>query len=179
MPTTRPTATEFAIALCAARSLPEKALRERVAKRYPEDETEEAIARLRELRYVDDAAWAERYARDRFERLGKGRHRIRNELLTKGIAPATADASIAAALGEDAERQKAAAVLDAMREKLGRSPATRDDDDSAEPDSSARTAATRARRVPNEAERLKNTLFRRMLARGYPASLVRDLLDVS
>jgi hypothetical protein len=66
-----------------------------------------------------------------------------------------------------------------MREKLGRSAATSSDDDCAWPDSSAGPAVTRAKRVPNEAERLKNRLFRRMLARGYPASLVRDLLDVS
>lgn len=179
MPATRPTATEFAIALCAARSLPEKALRERIAKRYTKDETDEAIARLRELRYVDDAAWAERYARDRFERLGKGRHRIQVELVAKGIDAETADASIAAALGEDAERQRAAAVLDAMREKLVRAASTRTAEDDAEPERSTRPASMRSKRGPSEAERLKNRLFRRMLARGYPASLVRDLLGVS
>jgi SOS response regulatory protein OraA/RecX len=36
-----------------------------------------------------------------------------------------------------------------------------------------------ARERRAQAERLKNRLFRRMLARGFPASVVRDLLEIS
>lgn len=191
------TAIEFAIGVLAARSLPEKKLRERLAPRYDGSQVEGAIERLRELRMVDDAAWAERYVRDRFERLGKGRHRIRNELLARGIAASIADASIASVLGGDVEREKAAAVLATMRARLSRgtSPVdgTADSEASADPASSGspevdadarRTVAAPARFAERTAarrasENLKNRLFRRMLARGYPGALVRDLLDVS
>jgi regulatory protein len=158
MPATRQSATEFGIAVISARSLPEKKVRERIAARFSPEETDAAVARLRELRYVDDAAWAERYARDRFSRAGKGRHKIRAELATRGIDRATAEAAIEAAIGEDDERARASAALEAMRAKLASG--------SASP--SEHTDRT-----------LKDRLFRRMLARGYPASLVRDLLGVS
>ncbi len=153
------TAIEFAISLVAARSWPEKKLRERLAARYDEDEVEAALARLRELGLANDIAWAERYARDRFERLGKGRHRIRGELAARGIDPDTAEAALAGVFGSEegarAERERAAAVLESLR----------------------RTLTVRGAETGQNAA--KNRLFRRMLARGYPASLVRDLLDVS
>ena len=147
------TAIEYAIALLAARSWPQSKLRQKIAARYDAGQTDEAIARMRELRMVDDAAWADRFARDRLERGGKGRHRIRAELLARGIDAGTADAALARVIGEEAEREKAAAVLESMRARLGR--------------------------VEDAPERLKNRLYRRMLARGYPAAVVRDLLDVS
>ena len=114
------TAIEFAIALVAARSRPEKHLREKLGARYAAGEADAAIARMRELGMVDDAAWAQRFARDRFERAGKGRHRIRAELLARGIDAATAEAALAVAFGEDAERAKAASVLESMRDRLTR-----------------------------------------------------------
>lgn len=218
----QPTAIEFAIAVVSSRSLPEKKLRERLAPRYDVAEVDAAMARMRELRLVDDAAWAERFARDRFERVGKGRHRIRNELLARGIDAATAEASLAAVLGGDVggdvEREKAAAMLETMRSKLGRGAASRKgarnspgadgaedshgtdgaedtpgadgarnsqgarSSDDSPPEAAPSTPAGRsaARHSARRAsESLKNRLFRRMLARGYPASLVRDLLDVS
>ena len=218
----QPTAIEFAIAVVSSRSLPEKKLRERLAPRYDVAEVDAAMARMRELRLVDDAAWAERFARDRFERVGKGRHRIRNELLARGIDAATAEASLAAVLGGDVggdvEREKAAAMLETMRSKLGRGAASRKGarnspgadgaedshgtdgaedtpgadgaqnshgargSDDSPPEAAPSTPAGRsaARHSARRAsESLKNRLFRRMLARGYPASLVRDLLDVS
>ena len=172
------TAVEFAIAVVASRSTPEKKLRERLTARYDAVEVEAALARLRELRLVDDTAWAERFARDRFERVGKGRHRIRNELLAHGIDAATAEASIALVLGGEVEREKAAAVLETMRSRLSRgvSGPANTDESPAHGDGSPAVGAAGARRA---SESLKNRLFRRMLARGYPACLVRDLLDVS
>jgi len=172
------TAVEFAIALVAARSWPQKKLREKVGARYDAEETDAAIARMLELGMVNDEAWAERFARERFERNAKGRHRIRAELLARGIHPATAEVALDRAFGSgDAEREKAAAVLATMRARLDRAPAGADSaqasEDGCEPD--AATAAERR----HEASALKNRLFRRMLARGYPASVVRDLLDVS
>lgn len=201
------TAVEYGISMLAARSWPEKKLREKIRARYSQDDTDAGIERLRELRLVDDESWAERYARDRFERLGKGRARIRLELIGKGIAAATADAALARVVASDDERAKAAATLETLKARLARSPgASRSglagrgaargiesgietDGSESEPDldagPEARAEAPEAggRVDPRErraqAERLKNRLFRRMLARGFPASVVRDLLDVS
>jgi regulatory protein len=157
MPTTKPTAIEFGIGVCAARSLPEKKLREKIAARYDAEQTDAAIARLRELRMVDDSAWAERFARDRLERTSKGRHRIRGELLRRGIDADTADAAIAVVVGADAERESATRVLATLSRRL--SPAEGAD--------------------PAEVSRCRGRLFRRMMARGFPAGLVRELLNVS
>lgn len=168
----RTTAVEYAIAVVAARPLPEKKLREKVRSKYGQDDTDAAMARMKELRLVDDEAWAERYARDRFERLGKGRHRIRSELMAKGIGAAAAEAALAAAIGDETEKRRAADVLEAMRRRLSPRPGV---------GSGAGSPAGCSNDAPpsRDAETLKSRLFRRMLARGYPASLVRDLLDVS
>lgn len=146
-------AVEFAIGLVAARSWPEKKLRERMLAKHEAGDVEAALERLRELGLVDDTAWAERFARDRFERGAKGRHRIRAELVARGIDAATIDAALERAIEGEAERERAARVLASLRARLDGTETT--------------------------PERLKNRLFRRMIARGYPASLVRDLLDVS
>lgn len=155
MPAPRPTAVEYAIAVLSARSLPEKKLREKIAARYSADETDAAIERMRELRMVDDAAWAERFARDRFERGSKGRHRIRGDLLQKGIDAETADAAIARVIGVEDERESALRVLDSLTRRLAKGGR-----DGADP-------STRGR------------LFRQMMSRGFSATLVRELLNVS
>ncbi|MFN2376125.1 MAG: regulatory protein RecX [Candidatus Binatia bacterium] len=171
-PENRTTAVEYAIAVVAARPLPEKKLREKIRSKYGLDDTDAAMARMKELRLVDDEAWAERYARDRFERLGKGRHRIRSELMSKGISAAAAEAALAAAIGDETEKRRAADVLEAMRRRLSPRPG-------AGSGAGSPTGCGTEVRPAREAETLKSRLFRRMLARGYPASLVRDLLDVS
>jgi regulatory protein len=112
------------------------------------------MVRLRELGLVDDAAWASRYAAERFVRTGKGRHRIRAELLARGIDREAAEAALASLPAGAEERDKAAAVLAALRQKMGTVPISR---------SGTATGAD-------------SRLFRRMIARGWPASLVRELL---
>lgn len=167
----RATAIEYAIALVAARSLTRSKVRERLLARYDEQEVEAALSRLQELRLVDDAAWAERFVRDRFERGGKGRHRIRSELLARGIDAATAEAALAVALQGEVEREKAAAVLATLRSRLDRGRGA--------PEAAEQAVHRNERPAPHDTEQQRNRLFRRMIARGYPASLVRDLLDVS
>lgn len=144
-------AIQHGIALVAARSYPERALHEKIARRYGPDEAETALARLRELGLVDDAAWAERYARVKLER-GIGPHRIRSELTARGIARDIVESAIDALVGADAELERtcAAKVLEVLRRRC-REPVAHD-------------AAPR--------------LFRQMIARGWPADLVRELLAV-
>lgn len=158
----KPTAIEFGIGLLTARSWPEKKLRERLSTRYEAEEVETAIERLRELRMVDDGAWAERYTGERMARGGKGRHRILSELQAKGIAPAVAAEAVARAVEGPAEREMAAELVAKMLRRVGRS-------------SAADAAATSVSTLPPN---VRASLFRRLLARGYPASLVRELLSV-
>lgn len=158
----KPTAVEFGIGLIAARSWPEKKIRERLSTRYEAEEVEAAIERLRELRMVDDSSWAERFTSDRLARGGKGRHRILMELQAKGIAPTVAAEAVARAVEGPAEREMAAELVARMLRRVGRSNAA---------DAGTSTVADLP---PN----VRASLFRRLLARGYPASLVRELLSV-
>ena len=171
----QPSAIAFAIALVSARSFPEKKLREKIAARYDAAETDAAISRLTELGMVDDAQWAERFARDAIERSRKGRHRIRQELVRHGIGAAAIDAALERVLDADVERDNARILLERLRGRLVRG---KDNCESSEPargeDGAKRDAAARQR-----AAAAKNRLFRSMITRGYPPALVRDLLDVS
>lgn len=158
----KPTAVEFGIGLLTARSWPEKKLRERMSTRYEAEEVETAIERLRELRMVDDGAWAERFTSDRLARGGKGRHRVLMELQAKGIAPAVAAEAVARAVEGPAEREMAAELVAKMLRRVDRSNA----------------ADAGAANVSALAPNVRASIFRRLLARGYPASLVRELLSV-
>lgn len=72
-------------------------------KDYGESAIEDTVAWLREREYVDDAAYAERYARQRFEHKGYGPRRIRRELKRRGVA----SRHIEEALGDVVERDEA------------------------------------------------------------------------
>jgi SOS response regulatory protein OraA/RecX len=110
----------------------------------------EAIARLRSARYLDDAGYAERFARSRLAHHGLGRARIRQGLRQRGLTRATAEAGIAAALREVPEHQ----VLDNLARRYWRQHAR------VEP----------ARRVPR--------LWAFLLRRGFAPEQVRDRLSV-
>jgi regulatory protein len=66
-------------------------------------EIDEALARLRTQRYVDDDAYAERYTRSRLTHQGLGRKRIRQGLRQRGLDPDQVEAGLAAALREVSE----------------------------------------------------------------------------
>ncbi len=74
------------------------------------DEVEEAIARLRRERYLDDAGYAERFARSRLAQHGLGRGRIREALRVRGVGRGESEAGIRTALRDVDEN----AVLDAL-----------------------------------------------------------------
>jgi regulatory protein len=109
---------------------------------------DEAIARLRAARYLDDAGYAERFARTRLLHHGLGRMRIRQGLRLRGVARATAEAGMAAAAQEVPE----AAVVDTLARRYWRQQA------GVEP----------ARRLPR--------LWTFLLRRGFAPGLVRDRL---
>ena len=132
--------------------LQQKLREDAAAKEFPAEVVEDIvgaiIARLVELRLIDDRRYAESFVRDRFERAGYGSHRIRRDLEAAGITPAEAAAAIAAHIDEAAERRCAAAVLERFRRRGGE-------------------------------ERRTDREFRHLIGRGFPASIVRDLIRVS
>jgi regulatory protein len=79
-------------------------------------EVEAALERLRGERYLDDAGFAERFARSRMVHQGLGRIRVHQGLRQRGVDRGTAEAGIAGALREVDE----AAVLDALARRYWR-----------------------------------------------------------
>ncbi len=111
---------------------------------HPREEVEAALTRLRGERYLDDAGFAERFARSRLARHGLGRLRVRQGLRERGVERGVAEAGLRAALREVPEAE----VLDALARRYWRQ---------------------RARDEP--AHRLRK-LWAFLLRRGFPAPLV-------
>lgn len=188
-----------ALRMLGRRSYTAAEMRERLARRADAPSVAAALERLAELRLIDDAAWAERFAAERFERAGRGRHRILSELVGRGIDAELAADVVARVVDPARERDHA-------REQLGRllgrgfgaarpceagarpAPGERGSGGGerceADPDSGG--AGRRETGPDPEAsercepgERERASAFRRLVARGFPASLVRDLLSGS
>ena len=143
-----------AMAALARRALTRAEVSKRLAAAgFSEAITETVLARLEELALVDDRALAERVARQRFEAGRAGRFRVRSELRRRGVPDDILDDVLACALPEDGELGSARAELERflrVREKRGEA-----------------------------RERARAAAFRHLVARGFPADLVRDLLGVS
>ena len=61
---------------------------------FGEAVAEDTVARLRELGYLDDAAYAHSYVEARFRNRGYGPGRLRGDLLRRGVASALIDAAL-------------------------------------------------------------------------------------
>jgi regulatory protein len=81
-----------------------------VRKGHPLAEVEEALARLRRERALDDAPFAARFARSRLAHSGLGRNRIRRDLGRRGVSRALTEHGLREAAAEVEE----ADVLDAV-----------------------------------------------------------------
>ena len=81
-------------------------------RRFAPEEIEAALDRLAAQGYLDDRATARRFVQARSEGRGEGRHRLRGELLKRGVAPGLADEVLAELLPED---DRAAAAEAAAR----------------------------------------------------------------
>jgi regulatory protein len=106
-----------AAGLLAARGLTKAELTHKLkAKGYEADEVAEAVQRLEELEYLDDEAYAERYAADA-ARKGKGKLRIARELEQKGADAQTVKAALEAVADDEeqlSERDRAMAEAQKM-----------------------------------------------------------------
>jgi regulatory protein len=86
----------------------EHEVRQKLRKKgFPDPVADEAVARMRELGYLDDAEYARAYTRGRLSGRGHGPHRIRADLRRRGIAPSTIDAALADLVEHDDLRETA------------------------------------------------------------------------
>jgi regulatory protein len=118
------------------------------ARGHEPDEIQAALERLRRERYLDDAEFAERFARSRLAHHGHGRGLVRQGLRQRGVGRADTESGLASALREVDERS----VLEAVARRYWKTHAR------VEP----------ARRLPR--------LWAFLVRRGYAPGLVRDRL---
>lgn len=94
-------AKEYAVLLLSYRARTVKELRDRLArKKFEPDIIEAAIARLLELKLVDDAQFAHDFAQDRMNIGKKGKWKVRGELLKLGVEKQQIDRALADAPDE-------------------------------------------------------------------------------
>jgi regulatory protein len=106
-----PTAYRRAILRLARRDHSVAELRRALLERgHDTVEVEKAIDRLRREKYLDDAGYAERFARSRLAHQGLGRSRIRQALRVRGVGRGETEAGIRTALREVDEK----AVVDLL-----------------------------------------------------------------
>jgi regulatory protein len=117
----------------------------------PED-VEAALRRLRSQGYLDDAGFAQRYARSRMQHQGLGRNRVHHELRRKGLTRTQAEAGVRVALAEVSEPE----TIDALARRWWR-----------------QHAAGRTDDVP---ERRIRRLWAFLVRRGFPPATVHGRL---
>jgi regulatory protein len=133
----------------ARRDHSEEELRQHLVREgHPAGEIEEALARLRRERALDDASFAARYARSRMAHAGLGRNRIRRDLGRRGVARSLTERGLREAATEVSEAE----VLDRVARRYW--------------------AAHRADDPPRRLRKLWAFLFRR----GFPATMVEARL---
>lgn len=90
--------------LLSRRDHTKKELRQKLSQKYPKEACEAAIERAEALGLIDEARFAENYARELYERKAFGTRRILLELLQKGIDRETAENALSG-LDKDAENR--------------------------------------------------------------------------
>jgi regulatory protein len=117
LPAPPPTAYQRALRRLARRDHSVAELRRALLERgHGAEEVEAAVERLRRERYLDDAGFAERFARSRMTHQGLGRLRIRQGLRQRGVDRGATEAGIKGALREVDERE----VLDTLARRYWR-----------------------------------------------------------
>jgi regulatory protein len=114
----RPTAYNYALNLLGARPYSSHALRKKmVQKEYSPSEADATIARLMDNGLLNDARYAEQYARSKILSAGASKRRVQQELYRKGIKGELASNAIDTVI-EDEEIDTAAVVERVARKKL-------------------------------------------------------------
>lgn len=111
---------DVSLRLLAVRAHSAEQLRRKLVRRgFPAAEVEREIERLRERRWLDDAAWAQQAARSRL-RTRYGRRRVGHELEAAGIDSETSRQALEAALEEEDEDLRMREALDRRLESMVR-----------------------------------------------------------
>ena len=112
----RPTAYNYALSLLGARPYSTRTLqRKLVQKEYSADEVSEAVDRLLENGLLNDARYAEQYARSKILSTGASKRRLQQDLYRKGIKADIATEAIASVM--DQEEVDPAAVIERVAKK--------------------------------------------------------------
>ena len=114
----RPTAYNYALSLLAARPYASSALhRKLIQKEYPAADTEHVIRRLLDNGLLNDAKFAEQYARSKMLSTGASKRRVTQDLYRKGIKGDVATEAIANVVEQD-EIDPAVVIERVARKKL-------------------------------------------------------------
>ncbi|HEX9221072.1 MAG TPA: regulatory protein RecX [Gemmatimonadaceae bacterium] len=112
----QPTAYNYALNLLAARPYSTRALhRKLVQKEYSAHEVKEAVDRLLENGLLNDARYAEQYARSKILSTGASKRRLQQDLYRKGIKGDVATEAIASVM--DQEEVDPVAVIERVAKK--------------------------------------------------------------
>ena len=110
-----PSAWDAALRLLGARARSRKEMHDRlVARGFTADEVSATMDRLDEWKLLDDADFAHEWVRSRHANSARGRHALRRELRTKGIA----DEIVAEALETIDPEDERAIALELAEKKL-------------------------------------------------------------
>ena len=100
-------AKERAFSMLSGREYTSRQLRERLTRHTDSQTAGQAVARMEELGLVDDESYAERYARELWERKHYGVPRIRQELRQKGLSPGQIEWAVSLLDGDPEEHIRA------------------------------------------------------------------------
>ena len=115
---TPPTAYNYALNLLSARPYATSALRRKlIQKQYPAADADDAIRRLVDNGLLNDAKYAEQYARSKMMNSGTSKRRLQQDLFRKGIKGDLATNAIATVVDQE-EIDTAAVVERIARKKL-------------------------------------------------------------
>lgn len=116
-------AKEAALRYLSHKDRTEHEVRRNLSKKdFGEEAIDEAVHRLHELNYLDDADYAERYARERFERKGYGARRIQHELRRRGVDRRHIENALAEVVERDEALQHARSHAEKRLSRLEREP---------------------------------------------------------
>lgn len=97
-------ALDYALSLLVYRARTELELRQRMTRRgFSATEIENAITRLKEYKYIDDRRFTREWIEKRLRTKPMGKHRLKSELIRKGIAEEVASEEVNIMLDPESE----------------------------------------------------------------------------